>query len=438
MNAKGDRPRLRPAFDAGSRAPGFRRAFPPPRSRAAIAVVAVMDIAFVIPAIGALRQAAGGWGNLDTLFDLMGAVFMSAWLLGWSVAPVLLTLVLALLVFGREVVTARPGELRVFIGLPLLGIAARYDPARLRNLRLQTPEPGSGRSWRGSHLAFDYGSGRGEFGSNLHHGDAVELQRQIAAALGAPVADGPPLPHAAASHAAPPPAAVPAPQAGPKPGTGSAAPAAFDSASSLALIIANLVPIAGALFLGWRLGDVMVLYWAESAVIGLFNVCKMAVIGRWLALPAGAFFIGHFGAFMAVHFLFLYGLFIDGPQTTSDPDLATVARLFGALWPALAALFLSHAYSFFANFLGRREYVGRTLQQQMGEPYARIVLMHLTLIFGGMLVMVIGEPAPVLIGVIALKTIVDLRAHRRLHRRRTAAGPEADGRAGQKYQAQRR
>lgn len=139
---------------------------------------------------------------------------------------------------------------------------------------------------------------------------------------------------------------------------------------------------------------------------------------------------------MAVHFLFLYGLFIEGPQSMSDPDLATVGRLLGDLWPALTALFLSHAYSFFANFLGRREHVGRTLQQQMAEPYARIVLMHVTLIFGGMLVMMIGEPAPVLAGVIALKMAFDLRAHLREHRGRCEGQPQAPQR--QKYQAQRR
>ena len=71
------------------------------------------------------------------------------------------------------------------------------------------------------------------------------------------------------------------------------------------LIFANLVPVAGTLFFGWRLSDVMVLYWAESAIIGFFNLCKIAVIGRWFALLAGPFFLGHFGGFMAVHFLFI-------------------------------------------------------------------------------------------------------------------------------------
>ncbi len=156
----------------------------------------------------------------------------------------------------------------------------------------------------------------------------------------------------------------------------------------------------------------MVLYWAESAIIGFWNVCKIAVIGKWFALLAGPFFIGHFGGFMAVHFLFVYTLFVKGIQgSDSGGDLAEVAGLFIALWPALLALFLSHGYSFFANFLGRQEYRGRTVGDQMGEPYSRIIFMHLVLIFGGGLTLVLGSPTPVLLLVIGAKIWFDLRAH---------------------------
>jgi hypothetical protein len=52
----------------------------------------------------------------------------------------------------------------------------------------------------------------------------------------------------------------------------------------------------------------------------------------------------------------------------------------------------------------------------MSEPYKRIIVMHLTIIFGGWLIMLLRSPVPALILLIALKTIVDLRAHRREHR----------------------
>ena len=161
----------------------------------------------------------------------------------------------------------------------------------------------------------------------------------------------------------------------------------------------------------------MVLYWAESAVIGFFNICKMAVIGRWSALLAGPFFAGHFGAFMAVHFLFIYTIFVKGLESGGETagELAEVVLLFTTLWPALAALFISHTFSFFSNFLGRREYLGKTVKDQMSEPYSRIIFMHLVLIFGGGVTMLLGSPVPVLIMMIALKILFDVKAHLKQH-----------------------
>ena len=51
----------------------------------------------------------------------------------------------------------------------------------------------------------------------------------------------------------------------------------------------------------------------------------------------------------------------------------------------------------------------------MSEPYSRIIFMHLVLIFGGGLSLVLGEPTPVILGVIALKIFFDIRAHLKQH-----------------------
>jgi hypothetical protein len=92
-----------------------------------------------------------------------------------------------------------------------------------------------------------------------------------------------------------------------------------------------------------------------------------------------------------------------------------VGQMFRALWPALLALVISHGYSFAVNFMGRQEYRGRSTGQQMKEPYGRVMFMHLVLIFGGGLVMLLGDPTPVLLAVIVLKIVFDLHAHLRQH-----------------------
>ena len=409
---------LKPDFKFGIEKPGdqrdFRKVLPFRRPWVAIAILAVMDIIFTIPAVTTFQQAIEEWGKFESLFDLVIALFLSAWLLGWIIAPLIMTSILVILLFGREVLKAGPGVVEIFFGLPVFGVTARYDVSKMRNLRFEQPMKSSGKSWRGPHLAFDYGANAVGVGSAIDAAELSLIASQLKTATGQNIRHGEALPSETETEWEKDEILPPKPPPAEPIDTGE--PLTLASPSTLLLIIANLIPVAGSVFLGWNLGDVMVLYWAESAIIGFINVCKIAVISRWMTLFVGPFFVGHFGGFMAIHFLFLYTLFVK-PESgmVSGGDLADVTQLFVALWPALAALFISHAFSFYKNFLGRHEYRGRTVNQQMTEPYSRIIFMHMVLILGGGLSMVLGNPAPVLILVIGLKIYFDVRAHLKQH-----------------------
>ncbi|NND43757.1 MAG: hypothetical protein HKN58_00435 [Xanthomonadales bacterium] len=395
----------------------YVRRFPFRKAWLPITILALFDIVFLVPAVGAFAQASAEWAKFEDLFDLVAALFLSAWLIGWSIAPLLMTTVLAILLFGRETVRADRAGMEIILGLPGLGLKARHDWRHVRNLRLETPPKKSGKSWRGAHVAFDYGANSGEFGSGLDEEDLDAIRQGLELACGQLIATRDAEPEEL--HGAWPEGRAqalmsePADQAE---ASGNRVTAQASTTSAIILVLVNLVPVAGALFWGWNLGHVLVLYWAESAVIGIFNLCKIAVIARWFALLAGVFFISHFGAFMAVHFLFLYGIFIEGIASSSGGDLGEVAAMFGMLWPAIAGLLISHGYSFFANFIGRGEYRDRSVRTQMSEPYSRIIFMHLVVIIGGGAALVLGDAAPVLVAIIAAKTWVDLRAHLRERR----------------------
>ena len=130
---------------------------------------------------------------------------------------------------------------------------------------------------------------------------------------------------------------------------------------------------------------------------------------------------------MAGHFLFIYVLFVGGglAEGGNDPARVALSELFGSLWPAILGMFVSHGLSFYKNFLGRKEYVGRGAAEQMMEPYRRIVILHLTILFGGGLVLMLGSPLPALLLLVVLKTVVDLAAHRKEHRRAVSAESSA-------------
>jgi hypothetical protein len=324
-------------------------------------------------------------------------LFKLFWILGWSLGVLVLGALTVLLCFYRESARLAGARLVFVSSLGPLRTIAEYELARMRNLRIE-PDKGDG-----VRVRFDYGEGSRGLGNAMPASDAARI---VAAIRGA-------MPQAALAPSTEPPGT-------PKTATpnivlpAEAAPPPLSIGSALALVAANLVPLFGAVFLGWKVDGLIVLYWAESAVVGFYTLLKMAVVGKWLAFPAGLFFTGHFGAFMAIHFLFIYEMFETGLSAWGPEPGAVEAlvRIFTPLWPALLALFLSHGASFAMNFIGRREYQGATISRLMAAPYRRVILMQVTLIIGGWLVMELDNPAGALGLLVVLKTAADLYAHR--------------------------
>lgn len=83
-------------------------------------------------------------------------------------------------------------------------------------------------------------------------------------------------------------------------------------------------------------------------------------------------------------------------------------------WPVLALL-ISHGISFLANYLGKGEYGALTIKKLMNQPYKRIVLLHIAIIAGGVPIMIIGSPTPLLCILVLLKVGMDICFHLREH-----------------------
>jgi hypothetical protein len=340
-------------------------------------------------------------------------LFKGFWLLGWSVGVVILGALTVLFLFYGETARLQGGRL---VRVPRLGpvkIIIEYDLARVRNVRVE--KAGGAGNQDTARIRFDYDEGSSGLGDTMPRADAERLVRMIrGATVGArPVVDVIDVIDVATPGAAP---GVDAPRSG-RPRTDDDAPPSLTSPSGLALIFANLVPLAGVLFFGWDLAEVLVLFWAESAVIGLYTALKMAVVGKLPALLAVPFFIGHFGGFMAGHFLFIYVLVVRGIDAAGPaPGAGEALRsIFHPLWLPLAGLFISHGVSFVDNFLGRREYLDTTTKALMTAPYNRILVMQVALIFGGWIIMLLNSPVPALALLVLGKTALDFTAHQKEH-----------------------
>ncbi len=202
-----------------------------------------------------------------------------------------------------------------------------------------------------------------------------------------------------------------APTAKPSPAAPSGLPP-----SAIALIGANLVPLVGVVAFGWTVFAVILLYWCENVVIGAFNVLRMIVasprsvaadVGKVFLVP---FFILHYGMFTTVHGIFVMALF--GPGRFSPSPAAFAAAIRGAgIGYGVVALVASHGFSFVRNYLGSGEYRNASPQLLMAQPYARVVLLHVTILAGGFFAKAMGAPAVALAVLVSLKTALDLRAH---------------------------
>jgi hypothetical protein len=200
--------------------------------------------------------------------------------------------------------------------------------------------------------------------------------------------------------------------------------------SVLALIAANLFPLAGVAFLHWEIFPLLLFFWLENLVIGFYTVIRMLLIPGSSASPAQKislipFFCLHYGIFTLVHGVFIFAVF-GGLFDNASPasSAAWAGSLFTQVGWGGAILFLSHGVSLWRNYIGEGEYKRATLNQVMGQPYSRVIILHLTIIFGSFLVMRLGSPLAGLALLVVLKTALDLRSHLREHEGNTAREPQ--------------
>jgi len=232
---------------------------------------------------------------------------------------------------------------------------------------------------------------------------------------------------------------------------------ASSSGAVVALIVANAIPLFGALFLGWNVWVILIVYWLENGIVGFFNVLKilraegpvdptstwrmngkpMNVVGRG---AIAGFFILHYGIFWFVHGVFVLtmplfagigsglaassmvveGQFVNGDfiGTTSPPGADMTAGFeLGAVLLAVVALAISHGVSYWFNYLRLGEYKRTSPAVQMFVPYGRLVVLHVTIIIGGMAIAFTGAPAAALAILVVLKTAMDIAFHLAEHRK---------------------
>ena len=193
--------------------------------------------------------------------------------------------------------------------------------------------------------------------------------------------------------------------------------------SLTALILSNLTPIYGLLFLGWELSTLLFLYWFENIVIGIYTIFMMRkatgqiVRGVHVSKMGGSteyksktalilFFILHFGIFTIAHGSVIFSVLIQDFQI-NETVIYTIVLLFA-----------SHGFSYLTHFLGNEEYRKKGADTLFFAPYKRVFVLHITVLAGAIYATQTGNTGITTLLVIVLaKTAADIYARRSEHLR---------------------
>jgi hypothetical protein len=187
--------------------------------------------------------------------------------------------------------------------------------------------------------------------------------------------------------------------------------------STVFLILSNLTVIVFAVIAKWSILDVMVIYWAQSVVIGCFNwrrildlkqfsTNKVDINGqpvlpmRRIQSESAWLFLFHYQFFHIGYLLFLI----------NKKEPPSVMQCLGIVVCFLIFL-INHQYSYWHN---RQRDMSRkpNIENIMLFPYARVIPMHLTIVFGHFFA---KDSSGELILFLGLKTLADVIMHKVEH-----------------------
>ena len=183
--------------------------------------------------------------------------------------------------------------------------------------------------------------------------------------------------------------------------------------SLVPLLLSNLLTMAWALFEGWRILDVMLVYWVQSVVIGYYNYHRIMDLKKFSTANfemndsqpdptpetkkrVALFFALHYGVFHAAYLGFIVS------KEVGDISLSSLGII-----ACIVAFIFNHRYSYQHNKERDSQRVPN-IGTIMFFPYVRIVPMHLTI---GAAVSLGNNSARALVVFLLLKTIADVIMH---------------------------
>jgi len=184
-----------------------------------------------------------------------------------------------------------------------------------------------------------------------------------------------------------------------------------------ALLWANAPVVAGVAFLGWRIHEVMYLYWLDCMVLGLFTflrVLRCEPERPQATAPAAVMFLLVYTGLLLFFELFVRKFFTPPGVDKFHADLETVlAALFSqqGILLGFLAMVVSHGVAFVA-YLFAGKFRVKEPRDATAEAGMRITVLMMYLTAGGFVYQVLGSPLLAVLLFVAVKVFYDLKLYR--------------------------
>lgn len=213
-------------------------------------------------------------------------------------------------------------------------------------------------------------------------------------------------------------------------------PARLRKRAIAGIIVGNLIPVFGVLFLGWSAGAILILYWLENFIVGVFTVPRILTAGGpapapgsvlggtplAARIPLALFFCVHYGLFWAVHGVFTFLLAASFSSGAPGDPFAGVGSpkeeaasflggdVFWTFGIGVLALVAIHAVGFWRDWIRSDLRRTATPAEEMGRPYGRLIVLHVTILLGAFGLASVGAPAWTMLLLCVGKMVIELAA----------------------------
>lgn len=167
---------------------------------------------------------------------------------------------------------------------------------------------------------------------------------------------------------------------------------------------------------------VVMVYFIESIIIGLFNALKMTISTKYFNATEGGrganyslilFFCFHYGFFIAIQSIFAFSFFeMEDTGLFREPfhlieNYAALLKLDG-MWLLIVSMLVTQLGVFITNFLAEKRYQEFSASELMTKPYLRIFIQQFVVILSGFFLIALNAGYVAAVLLILFRLVLDL------------------------------